>query len=72
MDLQEIDLEFMEQEAEERLTLREALLLGLPSDPDRPHIVSDGAFGLTCLPITNGLTEATALGVSPGVLGKRG
>jgi hypothetical protein len=32
MDLDEIDLEFMEQEAEERLTPREALLLGLPSD----------------------------------------
>jgi hypothetical protein len=37
MELQEIDLEFMEQEAEERLTLREALLLGLSSDPDRQH-----------------------------------
>jgi hypothetical protein len=44
MDLHEIDLEFMEQEAEERLTLREALFLGLPSDPDGLHIVSDGAL----------------------------
>jgi hypothetical protein len=43
MDLHEIDLEFMEQEAEERLTLREASLLGLPSDADRPQIISDGA-----------------------------
>jgi hypothetical protein len=42
MDLHEIDLEFMEQEAEDRLTLREALLLGLPSDSDLPHIFSDG------------------------------
>jgi hypothetical protein len=42
MDLQEIDLEFMEQEAEERLTLREALLLGLPSDPGLPDVVSEG------------------------------
>ena len=41
MDLHEIDLEFMEQEAEERLTPREARLLGLPSDPDRPHIDGD-------------------------------
>ena len=40
MDLHEIDLEFMEQEAEERLTLREALLLGLPSDPDRQLVGS--------------------------------
>lgn len=40
VDLDEIDLEFMEQEAEERLTLREALLLGLPSDPERQHIAS--------------------------------
>jgi hypothetical protein len=45
VDLGEIDLEFMEQEAEERLTLREALLLGLPSDEELPHIVSDGASG---------------------------
>jgi hypothetical protein len=45
MDLQEIDLEFMEQEAEERLTLREALLLGLPSDRELPHIIIDGASG---------------------------
>ena len=45
MDLQEIDLEFMEQEAEERLTLREALLLGLPSDGELPHIVGDGPSG---------------------------
>jgi len=43
MDLHEIDLEFMEQEAEERLTPREASLLGLPADPDRPQIISDGA-----------------------------
>ena len=32
MDLQEIDLEFMEQEAEERLTQREASGLGLRAD----------------------------------------
>lgn len=43
MDLHEIDLEFMEQEAEERLTMREALLLGLPSEADRPHILGDGS-----------------------------
>ena len=36
MDMNEIDLEFMEQESEERLTEREALLLGLASDLDRP------------------------------------
>jgi hypothetical protein len=42
MDLHEIDLEFMEQEAEERLTPREALFLGLPSDTDRPHVLADG------------------------------
>jgi hypothetical protein len=41
MDLHEIDLEFMEQEAEERLTPREALFLGLPSDPDGPHVDAD-------------------------------
>jgi hypothetical protein len=40
MDLHEIDLEFMEQEAEERLTSREALLLGLPSEAD--HLQIDG------------------------------
>jgi hypothetical protein len=34
MDIDEIDLEFMEQEAEERLTQREAQLLGLPPDLD--------------------------------------
>ena len=45
MDLQEIDLEFMEQEAEERLTLQEARLLGLPSDAELPQTVSDGAAG---------------------------
>ena len=36
MDLNEIDLEFMEQDAEERLTQREAALLGLPADFDKP------------------------------------
>jgi hypothetical protein len=35
MDRNEIDLEFMEQEPEERLTPREALLLGLPSDSEQ-------------------------------------
>jgi hypothetical protein len=34
MDLNEIDLEFMELEPEDRLTQHEALLLGLASDPD--------------------------------------
>jgi hypothetical protein len=38
MDSNEIDLEFMEQEAEERLTEREALLLGLPSDRGGPAL----------------------------------
>jgi hypothetical protein len=41
MDLYEIDLEFMEQEAEERLTPREAVMLGLPSDAKGPHIDGD-------------------------------
>ena len=36
MDLNEIDLEFMEQESEDRLTQWEASALGLPSDLDRP------------------------------------
>lgn len=34
MDTQEIDLDYMEQEAEERLTQHEALLLGLPPELD--------------------------------------
>ena len=34
MDMNEIDLEFMEQESEERLTEREAEVLGLASDLD--------------------------------------
>jgi hypothetical protein len=33
-DNDELDLEFMEQEAEEHLTQREALLLGLGTDSD--------------------------------------
>jgi len=37
MDMNEIDLEFMEQESEDRLTEREALFMGLPSDLDRPE-----------------------------------
>lgn len=41
MDLYEIDLEFMEQEAEERLTPRQAVMLGLPSDPNSAHIDGD-------------------------------
>jgi len=41
MDRNEIDLEFMEQEPEERLTQREALLLGLPSDRDGPSLDGD-------------------------------
>lgn len=40
MGRNEIDLEFMEQEPEERLTPREALLLGLPSD--RNGLALDG------------------------------
>ena len=35
MDMNEIDLEFMEQESEERLTEREALFLGLRSEPGK-------------------------------------
>jgi len=35
MDLHEIDLEFMEQEQEDRLSQREATFLGLASDFDR-------------------------------------
>jgi hypothetical protein len=38
MDLAEIDLEFMEQEPEDRLTQREALFMGLPSDLDKPDM----------------------------------
>jgi hypothetical protein len=41
MDLHEIDLEFIEHEAEERLTAREAVFLGLRSDRDHPHIEGD-------------------------------
>jgi hypothetical protein len=33
-DTDELDLEFMEQEAEDHLTEREALLLGLHADDD--------------------------------------
>jgi hypothetical protein len=33
-DADELDLEFMEQEAEDHLTEREALLLGLQADSD--------------------------------------
>jgi len=40
MDWNEIGLEFMEQEPEARLTPREALLLGVPSD--REGLVLDG------------------------------
>jgi len=36
MDMNEIDLEFMEQESEDRLTDRDASFLGLSSDADRP------------------------------------
>ena len=43
MDLGEIDLEFMEQESEERLTQREALLLGLPSDLQLPDLDADAS-----------------------------
>ena len=47
MDMHEIDLEFMEQEAEERLTQREASLLGLPSDFATTDFETDtDAFGL--------------------------
>jgi hypothetical protein len=35
MDMNEIDLEFMEQEPQERLTHRDALFFGFPSDSDR-------------------------------------
>ena len=35
MDRDEIELEYMEQELEERLTQREALFLGLPSERER-------------------------------------
>jgi hypothetical protein len=38
MDLNEIDLEFMELEPEERVTQREALFMGLPSDFDQPDL----------------------------------
>jgi hypothetical protein len=33
-DAEELDVEFMEQEAEDHLTEREALLLGLQADSD--------------------------------------
>ena len=50
MDSNEIDLEFMEQEAEERLTQREALFLGLPSDRDGGTLDRDAnAFLLEAL-----------------------
>jgi hypothetical protein len=34
METKEIDLDYMEQEAEDRLTQHEALLLGLPAELD--------------------------------------
>ena len=41
MDMNEIDLEFMEQESEDRLTQQEALFLGLPSRLGKPDFVFD-------------------------------
>jgi hypothetical protein len=38
---EELDLEYMEQEAEDHLSEREALMLGLQSDPDSKYADMD-------------------------------
>ena len=48
MDMNEIDLEFMEQEPEVRLTQREASFLGLPSGMELPDLDAN-AFLLEAL-----------------------